>query len=371
MLFIDNDTVSKVLSMSDCIDAQDTAFRGLPTGASVHRPRIDVYVPTEREDDYYRWGTMEGASKELGVFAIRMKSDILYWPQDEHGFWKEEKYSVQPGLYCGLIFLFSTRNAEPLALINDGILQHMRVGGGAGLGAKYLSREDSHTVGMIGSGGMARTYLEAFAAIRDIRKVRVFSPTKANREAYAKEMSQKLELDIEPVDAPELAVEDADIVAAATNAMQPALLGRWLRTGQHVTDVRGELDEEVHTRADVVVQQGVSHSRPRNEDPEHMGEGYNRGDYMAGSEEELARLPERHRGGNIGGGGGGVVSTFNDLASGRIPGRTSPDDITLYLNSGNQGLQFAAVGSVVYNKCKELGLGRELPTEWFLQDIRD
>ena len=74
MLFIDNKTVEQVLSMEECIDAQDLAFRGLPSGSSVHRPRIDLYVPTEREDAYFRWGTMEGASKELGVFAIRMKS---------------------------------------------------------------------------------------------------------------------------------------------------------------------------------------------------------------------------------------------------------------------------------------------------------
>ena len=165
-------------------------------------------MPTDRTDGYYRWGTMEGASKELGVFAIRMKSDILYWPKDEQGYWKEEKYSTREGLYCGLVFLFSTRNAEPLAIINDGIIQHMRVGGGAGLGAKYLSREDSHTVGMIGSGGMARTYLEAFCSVRDIHKVKVFSPTKKNREAYAAEMTKKLEVDVKAVDRPEIAVDD-------------------------------------------------------------------------------------------------------------------------------------------------------------------
>ncbi len=100
-----------------------------------------------------------------------------------------------------------------------------------------------------------------------------------------------------------------------------------------------------------------------------MGDGYNNGDYMAGDEEELARLPARLRGGRVG--TTRDYPTFNDLASGSTPGRTARDDITLYLNSGNQGLQFAAVGSVVYNKAKELGLGRELPTEWFLQDIRD
>jgi alanine dehydrogenase len=369
MLFIDNATVDRVLSMDACIEAQDIAFRGLPTGASVHRPRIDLYVPTDDTDNYYRWGTMEGASKELGVFAIRMKSDILFWPTDELGNWQEDKYCVRPGLYCGLVFLFSTKNAEPLAIINDGLIQHMRVGGGAGLGAKYLSREDSHTVGMIGSGGMARTYLEAFCSVRDIRSVRVFSPTKANREAYAAEMAAKLEIDVQPVENAEQAVEGADIVSACTNAMQPALKGEWLSAGQHVTDVRGELDEDVYKRATVTFMQGVSHSRPRNEDVAHMGDGYNNGDYIAGTEEEKSRLPNRHRSGGVG--PGDAHPTFNDMAAGTFPGRTARDDITLYLNSGNQGLQFAAVGHAVYQKAKEMGLGRELPTEWFLQDIRD
>ena len=182
-------------------------------------------------------------------------------------------------------------------------------------------------------------------------------------------MSAKFEIDVQPVDRPEAAVEGADIVAACTNAQEPALLGRWLVPGMHVTDVRGELDAEVYERATVTVRQGVSHSRPRNEDVQHMGDGYNNGDYMAGSEDELARLPARLREGRVG--GGGDFPTFNDLASGAVAGRTSPTDITLYLNSGNQGLQFAAVGSVVYNKAKAAGMGRELPTEWFLQDIRD
>ena len=130
MLFIDNAAVERLLPMSECIEAQDRAFRGLPTGESVHRPRIDLYMPAERSDAYYRWGTMEGASDALGVFAIRMKSDVLYWPRDERGFWKEEKYCIEPGTYCGLILLFSTRDGEPLAILNDGVLQHMRVGGG-------------------------------------------------------------------------------------------------------------------------------------------------------------------------------------------------------------------------------------------------
>jgi len=189
MLIINNELVSQLLTMDDCIRVQEEAFRKIPTGGAIHRPRIDMYVPAERPDGYFRWGTMEGAND--GFFAIRMKSDIITWPRDENGNWTEEKYCREPGTYCGLILLVSTRNAEPLAFINDGILQHFRVGGGAGIGVKYLSREDTHVVGMLGSGGMARSHVETLIQIRNIKRIQVYSPTKANREKYAAEMTEK------------------------------------------------------------------------------------------------------------------------------------------------------------------------------------
>ena len=369
MLFIDNETVQSVLTIADAIDVQDTAFRGLADGGSIHRPRIDMYVPTGREEDYYRWGTMEGASRDLGIFAIRMKSDIVSWPEDENGNWTEEKYCVQPGTYCGLVFLFSTRNGEPLAIINDGYIQHMRVGAGAGLGVRYLARQDARVVGMLGSGGMARTYLQAFCNERRIERVRVYSPTKDHRESYAAEMSDLLDIDVTPADDAESAVRGADIVATCTDAMRPVLRGAWLEPGMHVTNVGGfELDAEVGERADVTVRQGVS-GLPIAPGAERVerGRGHSPVAYVGGSEEEMRRIPpatERFA-------GDVRHATFAELASGAVPGRTSADDITLYLNTGNQGLQFAAVGSVVYERAKAAGLGRELPTEWFLQDIRD
>ena len=370
MLFIDNETVRQVLTIKDAIDSQDRAFRGLVDGGSIHRPRIDVYVPTGREDDYYRWGTMEGASRDLGVFAIRMKSDIVSWPEDANGNWTEEKYCVEPGTYCGLIFLFSTVNGEPLAIINDGHLQHTRVGAGAGLGVRYLSREDSHVVGMLGSGGMARSYLQAFCNERDIRKVRVYSPTKDHREGYAAEMSDVLNVEIEPVDDPESAVRGADIVSTCTDTMRPVLKGAWLEPGMHVTNLGGfELDEEVFSRADCIVRQGIGGARLEEDQRIQYGRGHSPVAYVAGNDEEMARLPQA--GGGMRAMGASTHPSFTDLVGGKIAGRTSADDVTLYLNGGNQGLQFAAVGSVVYNKAKEAGLGRHLPTEWFLKDIRD
>src|SRR5919199_3972992 len=104
----------------------------------------------------------------------------------------QEKYCVEPGTYSGIVLLYSTHTGEPLALMNDGYVQHMRVGGCAGLGAEVLARPESEIVGMIGSGGMARTYLEAIALVRPPRQVKVFSLTPEHRQQFADEMCERL-----------------------------------------------------------------------------------------------------------------------------------------------------------------------------------
>ena len=104
MLFIDNPTVEKVLTMEDCIDAIEEAFKGLLTRESVHRTRIDIYVPCDRDDGYFRWGTMEGASKTLGVHAIRMKSDIVHWPKDEQATGQKRSTAWSPARFAVLSF---------------------------------------------------------------------------------------------------------------------------------------------------------------------------------------------------------------------------------------------------------------------------
>jgi alanine dehydrogenase len=299
-----------------------------------------------------------------------MKSDVITWPRDQKGNWTEEKYCIQPGTFCGLILLFSTMNGEPLAIINDGHIQHMRVGGGAGLGAKYLSREDSHVVGMLGSGGMAQTFLEAFCAVRDIKRVKVFSLTPNNRERYAKIMAQRLGIEVVPVDSAREAVRGVDILSCCTDTMTPVFDADWLEPGMHVANLNpAEISNEAYQRFDVIIRQGTAGGRPAQEsDRERMEVGLSPMAYIAGSEEEMKRLPQPRP--DIRGFGGDFPH-FADLALGRVPGRTRNDQITFYHNIGNQGLQFSSVGGAVFRKAKAQGLGRELPTEWFVQDIRD
>ncbi len=378
MLIINNDEVQQLLTMTDCIRVQEDAFKAVPSGRAIHRPRVDLYYPCDRDDGYYRWGTMEGANGDY--FAIRMKSDIVTWPTRPDGSWTEEKWCREPGTYCGLIFLCSTRNGEPLAFINDGALQHMRVGGGAGIGAKYLSREDSHVVGMLGSGGMARTYLEAFCCVRDIRLCRVFSPNAEHCESYAAEMGQKLGVEIDVCDNPRDVLKGADIVSSATNSMQPVYDASWLEAGQHVTNLgRREMPEAAIERFDVVIRQGTAGLQMRQTERFQAERGHSPAAFIAGTEEEMRRIPAKNPQPGFGGdspeftdrGRGGDKPDFADLVSGKAQGRTDRNQITFYRNVGNQGLQFSSVGGLVYEQALSRGLGREIPTEWFLEDIRN
>jgi alanine dehydrogenase len=378
MRLINNDEVNQVLRMADCIRVQEEAFRGLVDYGAIHRPRVDLYYPAEGPESYFRWGSMEGASSQY--FAIRMKSDIVSWPKTDDGGWTEEKHCIEPGTYCGLIFLLSTKNGEPLALINDGLLQHFRVGGGAGIGTKYLSREDSEVVGLIGSGGMARTFLDAFCCVRPIKECRVYSPTKGHKEIFAEEMSDKLGIRVVAVSGPQEAIAGADIVSSATDSMVPVYDAAWLEEGQHVTNLgRREMPEEAISRFDVVVRQGVAGLQMKQNDIFQAERGHSPAAFIGGTAEQQRVIPEKNPSPGFGGdspefmdrGKGGDKPEFKDLVTGKCEGRTTSNQITFYRNVGNQGLQFSSVGGLVYEKIIERKMGRDIPTDWLLQDIRD
>ena len=368
MLLIDNDLQKENLTMADCIAVQEDAFTKIPDGGSVHRPKTDLCFPCDREDGYFRLSSMEGAYD--GIYAMRVISGIVVWPRQEDGSWTEEEWCIEPGTWCGLIYLFSTRNAAPLAILNDGYVQHMRVGGAAGLGVKYLSRQDSHVVGMLGSGSMARTHLEAYCEVRDIQQVKVYSPSPANRQRYAEDMAAKFGIEVVPVDSAREAVRGVDILSPCTDSMVPVFEADWLEAGMHVVPLQTqETSHEAVARCDVRIRQGIDSMplAPEHESPRMRStSGLSWTAFVGGSEEEMKRLPEKspHR----------LpvedYAHFADLAKGTVPGRTRRDQITFYYNNGNQGIQFASVGGLIYRNVLAKGGGRELPTEWFLEDIR-
>jgi ornithine cyclodeaminase/alanine dehydrogenase-like protein (mu-crystallin family) len=366
-LIINNQEVQKVLTMEDTIAALERSYLQLAAGEAVCRPRIDIRIPTSDSARNYQWGTMEGGST-AGYFAIRMKSDIIY-ETEYNGVLTQEKYCVRPGLYCGLILLTSIENGELLAFINDGYLQHMRVGADGGIGVKYLANPDAEVVGMLGAGGMARTHMEAFMRVRKIEKLQVYSPTRENRERFGREMAEKYNIEVKVCNRPEDVYKGAHILAAVTDSAVEVTDGSFLEKGTHVVVVggTGKPDAASLRRVDVYLRFGdtpapLGHPELAT-DAEHIGyearpQQNKYGDGRRNRRKHGNSLPDRR-------------VTLADLAAGKVKGRTSRDQIT-YSERGNlQGAQFHAVAGKVYELASQAGLGREIPTEWFLQDIRD
>lgn len=363
LLLLSNDDVQSILDMRQTMAALRIGYEDLKNGEATYGPRIDYFLPTGRSDDYYRWGNMVGASASFGVVAVRMKSQVMNWPDQGA---TQDNWAFKPGLFCGFMILFSCENGEPLALIHDGYLQHMRVGGSMGIGVDLLARENAATVGLIGSGGMAHTFLEAFVLARPIRSVKVFSPTPGHRESFALEMSERLGLEVVAVDTAEEAVRDALVVASATDSMSPTFDPTWLSNGSHVVLVtRRELGNDLLDRADVTVQLGVNTIPFGTPVPMLDWKAGGISAYVAGKPEDRERIPSARRSSV------GEFPTMLEVETGKAPGRTSDDQVTLFVGTGTQGLQFASVGGYVYREAKSRGIGRELPSEWFLQDIRD
>jgi alanine dehydrogenase len=362
MLYLSNADVERLLDMPSCLEALRAGYRDLARGDAAYIPRIDIYAPTGREEDYYRWGSMSGVCRTTGVVASRIKSDVVYWTEEK----TEEKYCIEPGTYSGIILCYSTRNGEPLALMNDGYLQHMRVGACAGLGADELARKDADVIGMLGSGGMARTYLEAIAQVRTVRQVKVYSPNASHRTAFAETMTEQLGLEIVPVDSPEKAVRGSHVVATATDSIAPTFDAAWLDAGTHVTCVtRRELSKAIVDRADVTVQLGIASLPPDCPLPGLEWPNASMAAYITGQPEERARIPGSDAT------QGTQWTNLVDIQAGRAAGRTSPEQVSLFVNTGTQGLQFAAVAGRVCQLAREQGAGQAMPSEWFLQNIRD
>ena len=362
MLHLSNDDVLELLSMEETMAALRIGFTQLAGGEAAHVPRLELWSPAAEEEAYYCLGSMAGTVNHFGMTALRIKSDVLSWPEGS----RQEKYAVEPGTYCGFILLFSSATGAPVAMINDGVLQRMRVGGSAGIGVEALANPGAASLGIVGSGDMARTYLQAIALARPLRSAKVYSPTASHREAYADEMSGELGLPVPAVATAEDAVRGAGIVATATNAMGPTFDPEWVDDGAAVLCVtRREVGVGLVERADKVFQLGAFTIGADANVPGMEWPQSGAGGFVAGTADERARLPWSHA---------AEVRRFPsliDVLAGREAGRTTPEETVLFINTGVQGIQFAAVAARTYQLARERGLGRPMRQDRFLQQVRD
>jgi alanine dehydrogenase len=353
-LVLSNEDVAKLLTMPECIDVLERAYIEMSEGRSVNRVRSDCLVPSKRKDAVYSLKSMDAVIPGLGVGAVRIDSDIVTWPKQGDNIRRVKVPLAPSGRYVGLVLLFSCESGEPLAIMPDGMLQRIRVGATNGLGVKYLARKDAKAVGILGCGWQAGTQLMAVCAVRDIDTVRCFSPNRDRCAAFVREMSSVLGITVDPVCQPEDVIGEADIVMCATNSVENIFFARWIRPGVHVSSIKlPEIEVAAIQRAD----RFVIHTHDTK--PLHV------------TAKDL-KTPEitEGKGWRL---GEGIdfpgTPTLIDVIAGAVLGRQSNREVTCFINNLGLGLQFAAAGAVVYRKAKESGLGRELPTEWFTQDV--
>ena len=353
-LILSNAEVEKLLTMPDCIGALEEAYVDLAAGRGVTRTRSDTITPTTRPDALYSLKSMDGVVPALGVGAVRINSDILTWPKIGNNFRRVKVPAAPNQRYTGLVLLFSTETGEPLAIFPDGVMQRIRVGATNGLGVKYLARENARSIGILGSGWQAGTQLMAACAVRQIENIRCFSPNQENREKFAAEMNETLGIPVTPVSQTEDAIAGADIVMCATNTVDAVFFERWLEPGMHLSSIkRPEVETAAIRRADRVFVH-THDGKPMHvlskglELPENQE---NKG-WQVASDVDFKTLP-----------------TLAGLIAGQVPGRGSDTEITCFLNNLGLGYQFAAAGAVVYRRAREMGVGHDLPTDWFTEDV--
>jgi alanine dehydrogenase len=242
-------------------------------------------------------------------------------------------------------------NGELLAIMPDGFIQQTRVAVTSALAMKAMARGNSETLGLIGSGGQARAHYRFMTSVLPIKRVKIFSPNKEHRTAFAEEMSQLTGVTAEAVNSAEEAVKGSDVVCSATSSSRPVLQADWLEPGMHYNSIREfETDLVALDRCDIVAIHthfgGIHHYQPPGIVEDMPG-------VRRETPRDWSRYPE-----------------ISDLITGKARTRSNDKQITFFLNNIGTGVQFAAMGYCAYKGAKERGLGREIPTEWFLQDIK-
>lgn len=352
MLLINDREVRQVLKMTDCIVAMERAFAEEARGIAVNRPRTRYKVPPDLDKPGYMANIIPGAVPSSGVAALRYDSTIV---QERVIAGKKRMDFPSPMKRSwGFVLLFSLKTGEPLALVHDFSLSAIRVGATTGVAHRALSKKGAKVVGLFGSGNEARRNLEAICCVRDIELVKVYSVTKEHRERFAEEMTEALNVEIQPVTSPGAVIKGSDIVMCATNSSQPVFDGRLLEPGQFVTTIantdgvhrRTEADEATMVRSNLIVLN-------------------NKETAINNQQRELLDLIDE---GKV---GWNKVCELGEVLAGKHPGRTSEEQIIYYKSNTGVGIQFAAAGALIYEACKKQGLGRELPTEWFGADLSE
>src|SRR5437667_10353272 len=308
-LLLTEKDVEALLQMDDALRAVEEGFGALGRGEATNRPRQRV-------------GTIETAVNVM----------LASWPG--RGYAGFKYYTASRAGIRFWVHLFDMATGELVAVIQADRLGQRRTGAASGVATKYLARPDASTVGIIGTGWQAASQLEAVCAVRSIRRIRCSGRDKARREAFSKKMASLLGVTVDAARSPEAAIQEADIVIAATNAPRPVVQGEWLRSGCHINAIGAnrletrELDDAAVRRCAFVATDSIEQAR-----------------------EESGDLAEPMKRGLI---TWDRVREISEVVAGKVRGRTSADDITLFKSHGI-AIEDVAVAALVYERARAGG----------------
>ena len=298
-------------------------------------------------------GVQEAAARIEELFQQEAQGDVVNRPTTElplpRGFFRL-KAGMTPGFGSYgfkaygtgryTVFVYNIENNALEGIVDAYALTEIRTAAVSAVGAKFMARPESSTLGIIGTGREARAQVPAICSTLPITSVKAYSRNPEHRELFACEMSEKLGLPVVAVDSGEACVRGCDVVVTMTNARDPVLAGAWLSPGTFVcavgatTPERRELDEEAIRRAGTIA---VEHLPQAEAECGELRYSVERGDL------EWSRVTE-----------------LKDIVSGRIPGRKTAAEITLFDTIGI-GSEDVALATYALKMARTQECGQVLP----------
>ena len=226
------------------------------------------------------------------------------------------------------------------AIIEADLLGQLRTGAASGIATRLLANPDARKLGVIGTGRQARTQVVAVCAVRPIERIRVFSRTPAPCEAFARALEQELGIETRAAPSAEACVADADVVVTITKSAEPVCRADWLARGAHVNAAGANAGDRREIDADTVLRAAVKVT-----------------DHIEQAKIEAAEFCDLVAAGKL---AWSDIHELGELVTGRVTGRTSASDLTLFKSLGI-ALEDVAFAEVVLQRALAAGMGKAIP----------